>query len=133
MYDEVKNMELKELFEKIKEKENVQNKINNLENDITTLSEEVELYFKEMEKEKKDVDNLENGYIRSYFLELIGTYEKKLNREKQEAYKAITRYQSAKYQLDILQNEIENYKKNYMKLIKLNQLILLYFKINYPY
>ena len=101
---------LNELLVKIKSKEKVQNKLN----DLLFQKQELEVRLKQQKKvvckENDDVEKLEYGSLASFFSELLGNKEAKLAKEREEAYQAKMLYDSLEYQLSDVQKGIAYYE-----------------------
>ena len=104
-------MDIKKYYLKKLEKDSI---IKKLEESISIKDElmiQMDEYYKIFIKEKKDVDDLENATLTSYFYEFLGKKEEKLNKERKEAYEAKLKYNSMKYQLDSIEVTIKNYNE----------------------
>ena len=102
---------LNELLVKIKSKESVQNKLNDLLGQKEELEFRLKKQSKVVRKENDDVEKLEYGSLTSFFCQLLGTKEQRLNKEKEEAYQAKMLYDSLEYQLSDVQKGIAYYEK----------------------
>lgn len=109
-------MELKELYEKVQLKKRNQTKLDNL----YTQREVIESKLSELEEKKRieqeDVDRLERGNLSSFFYELTGKLDQKLDKERQEAYEAKAKYDASKHQLDAILNDIQYYETQQLAL-----------------
>ena len=63
-----------------------------------------------MQKEQADVDRLEEKGLSGFFYNVIGKMDEKLAREKQEAYAARTKYDSAKRELDGIDRDLKAFQ-----------------------
>ncbi len=108
---------LNELLVKIKSKESIQNKLNDLILHKNDLESKIIKQKEILRKENNDVEKLEYGKLSSFFYELIGSKDKKLSKEKEEAYQAQLKYDSLQSQLNALLKDI-SYYENKLKEIK---------------
>ena len=102
-------MELKKYYLKELEKDSINKKLEESISKKDELNIQLEQLYEIYIKEKKDVDDLENATLASYFYEFIGKKEEKLDKERKEAYEAKLKYNSVKYQIDSLEVSIKNY------------------------
>ena len=123
VYDE----RLSELSEKLRQKTRLETKINELAAIKSILEENKEKLKIIMDKEQADVERLEKGGLKAFWYEIIGKSEEKLSKEKEEAYNAMLKYDSAMRELadiseniEMLENELkplwyveEDYEKAY--------------------
>ena len=126
-------MTLKELYEKIKEKNSLLNKLDELYSQKQQWEEQVYYLQERLNKEERDVQRLEANGLSSFFFNMMGNKEERLEKERREAYEAKMKYDSALYQLNSVNSlitrleaqlkEIEQYEKEYE--IKLNEQITL--------
>lgn len=108
---------LNELRMKIKSKESVQVKLNDLFSQKKDLEEKLRQQKKIVRKENDDVEKLEYGSLSTFFYEILGTKEQKLSKEKEEAYQAKLKYDSLEYQYNDVQKGI-TYFENELKAIE---------------
>ncbi len=81
----------------------------------------IEAQRKKWEKEQRDVDKLENGSLMSFFLQIAGNLDKKIEKEKVEALKAKETYDATKYELESTKKQISSMKDQVDKLYGLNK------------
>lgn len=98
------------MYEKVQLKKSIDGKLNDLYSQREVLESRVDFLKDKMHHEQADVDKLERGSLSAYFYELTGQIDKKLDKEKQEAYEAKAKYNAAKYQLDIVYQDIQYYE-----------------------
>ena len=75
------------------------------------LSRRVEGSKNTMESEQADVEKLEGRTMAAFFAALIGKKEEKLQKERAEAYAAKARYESLCYELESVNNSLNNIRK----------------------
>lgn len=109
-------MEITELYKKVKNKEVYESRLSELRSQNDELTAKADALEKAMSKEQKDVDKLEKGGLASFFFELTGKKEQKLDKEKLEAYEAKVKYDNACYQLTENKREIESYESKIREL-----------------
>lgn len=66
--------------------------------------------------EQKDVDRLESGSLTAFFYNVLGKKEEKLTKEKEEAYKAAVKYETAREELTAVEGEILRREEGIRKL-----------------
>ncbi|WFD09872.1 hypothetical protein [Tepidibacter hydrothermalis] len=81
----------------------------------------IEAQRKRWEKEQRDVDKLENGSLTSFFLQIIGNLDKKIEKEEIEALKAKEIYESTKHEIESTKKQILAMKDQVDKLYDLNK------------
>lgn len=101
---------LNELLSKIKSKDSIQKKLNDLILQKNALEIKLQKQKKILRKENNDVERLEYGSLSSFFYELLGTKERKLSKEKEEAYQAKMMCDSLEYQFSAIQKDILYYE-----------------------
>lgn len=96
---------LRELTEKVKRKTHLEAMINELSGRKSALEAKAEELREVMNKEEADVQRLEKGGLKVFLYEIIGKSEEKLEKEKEEAYAAAVKYNSAVKELsDLIEN-----------------------------
>ncbi len=106
-YDE----RLKELLEQVNRKEQLEAKLRSMYDMRSALTKKVEELDEICQKEQNDVDRLENGSLTGFFYSLIGRKVEKLDKEREEAYAAVLKYDSAKNELSALEDDIRKCEK----------------------
>lgn len=104
-------MTIKESYQKVKQKQSTENKLQELYTQKDEFVHKTESLKAIMLKEQKDVDSLEKGGLASFFYELRGKKEQKLDKERAEAYEAKAKYDNAAYQLAEINKNIDIYEK----------------------
>lgn len=66
--------------------------------------------------EEADVEQLEGRSLKSFFLNVIGKMDEKLDKERQEAYAARVKYDAAARELAAVEDEIEQCEAEYLSL-----------------
>lgn len=110
------NGQLKILYDMVCKKEHLKVKYEELIEQKSVLQEEVDKLQKISIKEQADVDKLECGSLAIFFLNVIGKKDKKLNKEKEEAYAAKVKYDAAKKELEKVESELRAMKEEVSKL-----------------
>lgn len=100
------NGQLKILYSMLCRKEHLKMKYEELLEQKSILEQEVEMLKQQSIKEQSDVDKLEYGSLASFLYYVIGTKNKKLSKEKEEAYVAAMKYDAAKSELIRLEAEL---------------------------
>lgn len=103
-------MRLKELYQKVQMKKNLEIKLNELVSQRNELNNKEYELKKRMISEQNDVDRLEQGGISSFLYELMGRKEEKLEQERQEAHEAKSKYNTVVFQLMSIEKEISRYE-----------------------
>lgn len=103
-------MRLKELYQKVQMKKNLEIKLNELVSQRNELNNKEYELKKRMISEQNDVDRLEQGGISSFLYELMGRKEEKLEQERQEAHEAKSKYNTVVFQLMYIEKEISRYE-----------------------
>lgn len=98
--------DLQQLKEQVARKSRLESELKELRVQQANLAGKI----KELEKikldEQKDVERLEGGSLAAFFYNVIGKKEEKLTKEKEEAYKATVKHETAKEELTVVENEI---------------------------
>lgn len=66
--------------------------------------------------EQADVDKLEGRSLASFFYNVVGKIDEQLNKERQEAYAARVKYDTAVKELEGVDNDIHRYEKEFAEL-----------------
>ena len=103
-------MRLKELYQKVQMKKNLEIKLNELVSQRNELNNKEYELKKRMISEQNDVGRLEQGGISSFLYELMGRKEEKLEQERQEAHEAKSKYNTVVFQLMSIEKEISRYE-----------------------
>lgn len=98
-------------YEQVQTKRNIQNKLRQCYIQKEGLTKKVNELRKQLHKEMEDVERLENGHLAYFFYELMGNTQQKLEKERQEAYEAKTKYDTAMYQLSAIESDIVSYER----------------------
>lgn len=96
--------------EEIAKKESLNKKLSQLQLQREDLQHHVDKLKKIMYNEQADVESLEHINLKSIFYGMIGKKQEKLDKEKLEAYTAKLKYDSAVYELKVLEQDIINIK-----------------------
>lgn len=93
------NEDLQQLKDKVVQKKRMEKELLDLYTQQRDLSGKVAQLEKIKVAEQKDVDRLEGGSLAAFFYNVVGKKEEKLTKEKEEAYKAAVKYETAKEEL----------------------------------
>ena len=100
--------QLLELQVQISEKEHVETKLQNLRDQRDSLESTVGKLKWEKSIEDADVEKLKGGSLLRFLLQVTGSYDKKLDKEQQEAYEAAVRYDAAVSELKAVEQDIRH-------------------------
>lgn len=100
------NDELQELQQQITRKGHCRAMLDNLYIQREELKEKVQELEYRKQEEQKDVDRLESKSLAAFFYEVIGKKEEKLDKEREEAYAAAVKYDTAHLELTAVENDI---------------------------
>ena len=100
-------MNLIQLKESTEEKTRIEKLLNRTQKELTQEQNKLIQLNKKQQKEFEDVKRLEEGGIAGLFHEILGTNEKKLDKERQEYLAAKLKYENCQKQIDKLKQEIE--------------------------
>ena len=90
---------LKELWQQVAEKKNCEAKQKELTAQRDTLADRLKKLEKSKLAEQADVDRLEGHSLATFFYQVIGKMDEKLDKERQEAYAARVKYDVALHDL----------------------------------
>ncbi|MBR4062266.1 MAG: hypothetical protein IKK01_04305 [Clostridia bacterium] len=102
-------------FCKLCEELAIKNKIDPILSDLYAKRDELESALKDLgtslQKEQADVEKLEGVTVSSVFYTMIGQKERKLEKEKAEAFDAEEKFSEVRNQLDAINEEITKYER----------------------
>jgi DNA repair exonuclease SbcCD ATPase subunit len=104
MYQNI-NLELKNLRQKVEEKSKIRIRLEKLRANLEEENLMLKNFSDTLEKEKRELEKLENVSITSVFYSIIGKIDAKLEREKQKFY-------SAQYNYEVSRGNIEDLKRS---------------------
>ena len=104
-------MDLIHLKEKSEEKKRIENQLKKADKELVVEKEKFENLTIQLKKEFTDVQRLEEGGLTSMFYNLLGSKDKKLDKERQEYLAAKLKYDNCKNEIEKLETEIEKLKK----------------------
>ena len=107
------NEKLVELFEKVQRKNYLEAVLKELRENIAQLEPEVRKLMTQMYIEQEDVEKLEGNGIKAFFTALSGKKTEKLEKEREEAYDAKKKYDTANLQLETMKNDLKKYIDEY--------------------
>lgn len=114
MYREI-NEEIYDLKERLRSKEKLATLRTMAAEELRNKREDLEELGKMLEKEEKDVLKLEGMSLSSFFFNLIGKKEDKLDKERKEYLSAKMRYDECVLAVRELENEVKKYDEELMK------------------
>jgi len=100
------NEDLQQLKDKVTQKKRMETELLDLYAQKRDLTGRVAQLEKIKNSEQKDVDRLEGGSLAAFFYNVVGKMDEKLTKEKEEAYKAAVKYETAREELTLVDNEI---------------------------
>lgn len=106
--------DLIQLKEKTEEKKRIENLLKKAERELLAEKEKLEKLKTQLKKEYDDVQRIENGGLTALFFGLLGSKEKKLDKERQEYLAAKLRYDNCKKQIEDLEAEVQKLKKEFL-------------------
>ncbi len=101
------NLNLHELLQQVTEKQNCEAKQFELKKQRKSVAANVEKLKKAAHSEQADVDRLERRSLAAFFYQAIGQIDKKLDKERQEAYAARVKYDAAVRDLSSIDADLE--------------------------
>jgi len=104
-------MNLLQLKEKTQHKKRVENLLKKAGIELTAEKEKLSRLTSQLKKEYIDVQRLKEGSLTTMFYELLGSKEKKLDKERQEYLAAKLKYDNCKKEIEELEYEIQKLKK----------------------
>ncbi|MEN8116230.1 MAG: hypothetical protein ABFS16_04595 [Bacteroidota bacterium] len=104
-------MNLLQLKEKAEDKKRIEKRVTKAESELKAEKDKLSDLTRLLKKEYEDVQRLEEGGITTLFYGLLGSKEKKLDKERQEYLAAKLKYDTCKKEIEELTHEIENLKK----------------------
>lgn len=103
--------QITELLDKVQRKRHIDVLLEQLIPQRTALREKCEQLRTIKIREEEDVNSLENGGIAGWVLDLFGKREQQLEKERREAYAAKMKYDTAMYELENLERQIDSYTR----------------------
>jgi len=101
-------MNLIQLKESAEEKNRIEKLLHRTQNELTQEQDKLVRLKKELQKEFEDVKRLEEGGLTSLFHDILGTKEKKLNKERQEFLAAKLKFENCQKQIINLKQELDS-------------------------
>lgn len=108
--------QLCDLQEKITRKAKLKDMLNSLRKNKSSLENEKNTLAAICKKEQNDVDKLEGISLPAIFYSITGQKEEHMEKERQEAYVAMTKYKQVCAQLKAVEQDIERYNDEFMEL-----------------
>ena len=100
---------LQELQEKVARKRKLENVMTELRAQRSELFTQVDRLDAVRMKEQADVDKLEGGSLAAFFYNVIGKMDERLDKEREEAYAAAVKYDTAARELADVDEQIRKY------------------------
>ena len=110
------NEDLQQLKDKVTQKKRMETELLDLYAQKRDLESKVAQLEKIKNSEQKDVDRLEGGSLAAFFYNVVGKMDEKMTKEKEEAYKAAVKYETAREELASVENEIFRREETVKKL-----------------
>ncbi|SFQ00289.1 hypothetical protein [Caldicoprobacter faecalis] len=104
------NSRLIELQERIQEGYKIRRRLEAAEKSYNELQKRIDELKNQLEKEKRDVAQLEGMNLTNLFYSILGTKEERLDKERQEYLAAKLKYDQCRDELDALEKEIHDLK-----------------------
>jgi len=101
--------QLQELHEKLSQKKSIEAKVKELEAQKKELEAKVSELRTMMLNEQDDVEKLEGRSLTAFFYYVIGKMDEKLSKEREEAYVAAIKYDSAAGELSAVETDIKKF------------------------
>ena len=108
--------ELIELGNFISSKEQIEDKIKQLEDESWELEKKIKNLKSKYDKEQSDVSGLEKMGFSKFFFEMINKYDKKMEKEKKEALAALAKYETAKNEYESVNSELDKMRVELLKI-----------------
>lgn len=105
-----------EVKKRLAKKQHLEGLMESLQEQYSDLLARVLELREQKEKEQKDVDRLERGSLSSFFLNLAGKKEEKLEKEEKEAYLAAVKCDAAEKELTAVEAQIDSNGKALIEL-----------------
>ncbi|MBQ4523741.1 MAG: hypothetical protein IJA10_12425 [Lachnospiraceae bacterium] len=105
-YDE----QLQRLQQQVARKAHLETILRDLHSQKDELEKKVDQLKIEKQKEQTDVDRLEGRSLAAFFYNIAGKKEEKLDKERQEAYAATVKYDSASRELTAIKEDMNRYE-----------------------
>ena len=107
---------LKELWQQVAEKKSCEAKQKELTAQRDTLADRLKKLEKSKLAEQADVDRLEGDSLATFFYQVIGKMDEKLDKERQEAYAARVKYDVALHDLSSVDADLEQIQNRLARL-----------------
>ena len=107
---------LKELWQQVAEKKSCEAKQKELTAQRDTLADRLKKLEKSKLAEQADVDRLEGHSLATFFYQVIGKMDEKLDKERQEAYAARVKYDVALHDLSSVDADLEQIQNRLARL-----------------
>lgn len=104
-------MEIREMRDMVQKKASLKAKLGELQRQKDELKESIRELGYQKDKEQADVARLEKGGLSSFLHLVMGRREEKLDKERQEAYAAAVKYETAVGQLEAVNKDIMDLEK----------------------
>jgi len=105
------SMNILKLKEQTEEKKRIENLFTIAKVELQTEKEKLNNLSKQLKKEFADVQRLEEGGLTAMFYEVLGSKEKKLEKERQEYLAARLKFENCKKEIQELEFELEKLQK----------------------
>lgn len=106
--------ELQKLQEQVERKKKLNSMMEGLKERLYELEKKVDVLEKRKLSEDKDVEKIEGHSLAAFFYGVVGKKDAKLDKERQEAYEATVKYNTAKAELEELREDIRRNESELM-------------------
>lgn len=105
------NERLEQLREQMARRRRLSAEVSTLEDRRASLAQRVQQLKEETYKEQLDVDQLENFSAAKLFYQIVGKLDERLEKEQAELYAAALRYDSARQELQSVEEELDSRRR----------------------
>lgn len=98
---------LRQLAQQVARARQLKVRFEELDRQYQDLSQRAGTLKKAMNKEQADVDRLERGSLATFFYQVVGKMDEKLDKERQEAYAARVKYDAVARELDAVKADLD--------------------------
>lgn len=104
-------MDIQEMRDLVQRKTSLRAKLQEMQSQREEMKESIRELGYQRNKEQADVDKLEQGGLGNFVYQILGRREEKLDKEKQEAYAAAVKYETAVQQLEAINKDITDLER----------------------
>lgn len=107
------SINIKALQAAVDRKNEINNELEVMKKDLSDIDYEIKRQLAIVQKEKRDVEKLENGSIENIFMNLVSNYEKRFDKEMNEYEEAEAVYDSLLNERAVVVHNMDKLKKEY--------------------